>query len=178
MISICYRSEYSDLRSVFPLLFLSSTLPVYSRGCERVLAVLTDLVSFVILIKSETINIDDIESNARLRVRQAADACDTPCSWITQTTTCNNVACDCQLCTRNRCIGVASCANCLQPINTTLASQAVQIGEYCGVTQQCHHCLNSNYNSYSDLSCNWRYHHIYYFICTNFHHNPRSNAEY
>ena len=133
MISVCDCSEYSDLKV---LLFLSSTLPVHSRGNPQIPAFLSDLISFVSPIKSEMISIDDVESNARLLTRQTAvDTCDTQCSWVIQTENCsNNVACDCQIIGGAGVSGVANCANCLESINATLASQAVQIGEYCGVT--------------------------------------------
>jgi hypothetical protein len=136
MILVCYCSEYSDLKTVLVLLFLSSTTPVHSRGNPQIPAFLSDLISFVSPIKSEMISIDDVEGYGRLDARQATvDACDTQCSWVIQTESCNNnVACDCQIIGGAGVSGVANCANCLQSINATLASQAVQVGEDCGVT--------------------------------------------
>ena len=136
MILVCYCSEYSDLKAFLFLLFLSSTHLVHSTGYLQVPAFLSDLVSFVSPIKTEMISIDGVESNALLHARQtSADACDTQCSWVVQAESCNdNVACACQVIEGAGVSGVASCGNCLEPINATLASEAVQIGEYCGVT--------------------------------------------
>ena len=73
------------------------------------------------------------ESTRRLVVRQAG-VCTNECSWITQTEACNsNVACDCQIITTAGQAGVAACANCLFPLNSTIALEAIQVGQYCGV---------------------------------------------
>src|SRR5271170_681594 len=74
-----------------------------------------------------------LDSAPRLVARQADD-CTNECSWITQTESCDgNVACDCQIVTTQGPSGVAACANCLFPLNSTLAFEVVEVGQDCGV---------------------------------------------
>ena len=69
----------------------------------------------------------------RLVARQT-DGCTTECSWITQAESCgDNVACDCQIFTTQGTSGVAACANCLFPLNSTLAFEVIEVGQDCGV---------------------------------------------
>jgi hypothetical protein len=69
----------------------------------------------------------------RLVARQVDD-CTSECSWITQAESCgDNDACDCQILTTQGASGVAACANCLFPMNSTLAFEVVEVGQDCGV---------------------------------------------
>jgi len=69
----------------------------------------------------------------RLVARQVDD-CTSECSWITQAESCgDNVECDCQILTTQGTSGVAACANCLFPLNSTLAYEVIEVGQDCGV---------------------------------------------
>lgn len=74
-----------------------------------------------------------VDAVPRLVARQT-DNCTTECSWITQTESCNgDVACDCQIITTQGTSGVSACANCVYPLNSTLADAVVLVGQDCGV---------------------------------------------
>lgn len=125
-----YRSTYLET-SLLLFLFVN-TGRASENGIPQLPLSLADIFNFIESksgIDSNTTNI------SHLLPRQDA-TCSTPCSWITQTETCgnNNLTCDCQIISQAGPAGVGSCANCLEPLNATLAAEAIQVGGYCGIT--------------------------------------------
>lgn len=65
--------------------------------------------------------------------RRQVSNCNADCEWVTQTQSCVNVTCDCDVVWAAGTTGVSLCANCLAPLNSTLADEIVKIGVDCGV---------------------------------------------
>jgi hypothetical protein len=107
-----------------------STGRASENGISQLPLSLADIFNFIEPKSGSESNTTNL---SHLQPRQDT-TCNTPCSWITQTETCENVTCDCQIISQAGPAGVGSCANCLEPLNATLATEAVQVGEYCGIT--------------------------------------------
>jgi hypothetical protein len=118
------------LETLLLLFRFVSTGRASENGISQLPLSLADIFNF---IEPESGSESNTTNISRLQPRQDT-TCNTPCSWITQTETCKNVTCDCQIISQAGPAGVGNCANCLEPLNATLATEAVQVGEYCGIT--------------------------------------------